>query len=212
MDPVCIIAGAGEYFGQAIEPRPEDYVIAADAGFLRLRAMGVRIDEVIGDFDSAGCRPDHPRVRQLPVEKDDTDTLYALRVGVSMGFGQFRIYGGTGGRLDHTLANIQCLDWLARQGLRGWLYGDGCVLTVVRGGEIAFDAPAGRVFSAFALGGEAQGVTISGLKYAVDNAVITGDFPIGVSNETTGRRARVSVQQGALLLYLPDEAQILSTR
>ena len=209
MDPVCIIAGAGEYFGHVIAPRPGDYVIAADAGFLRLREMGVRIDEVIGDFDSTGRRPDHPHVRQLPVEKDDTDTLYALRVGVSMGFRQFRIYGGTGGRLDHTLANIQCLNWLARQGLRGWLYGDGCVLTALYCGELAFDAPAGRTVSAFALGGDARGVTISGLKYAVGGVTLTGDFPIGVSNETTGRRARVAVEQGALLLYLPDEATIL---
>ena len=205
----CIIAGAGEYYGQVISPKPDDWVIAADGGYARLQEMGVRVDEVIGDFDSLGRRPDHPNVRQLPVEKDDTDTLFALRVGVEKGFRVFRIHGGVGGRLDHTLANIQCLHWLANQGMRGWLYGDGCVLTALRACELSFDAPAGRTVSVFALGGEAAGVTIEGLKYRAENVRLTGDFPIGVSNETLGRPARVIVRRGALLLCLPDEARVM---
>lgn len=209
MNPVCIVAGAGEYFGHAIAPGKADYVIAADGGYLRLREMGVRIDEVIGDFDSLGFLPDHPDVRRLPVEKDDTDMLFALRVGVEKGFREFRIYGGTGGRLDHTLANIQCLNWLARQGLRGWLYGDGCLLTALRGEALSFEAPAGRVVSLFALGGDADGVTIEGLKYEARGLRLTGDFPLGVSNETTGQKARVAVQRGVLLVCLPDDARVL---
>ena len=208
MKPVCIIAGAGEYYGHAISPGPDDYVIAADAGFLRLRERGVRVDEVIGDFDSTGYRPDHPNVVQLPVMKDDTDMLYALRVGIEKGYRTFHLYGGTGGRLDHTLANIQCLHWLARQGMRGFLYGKGCVLTALRGGALSFDAPAGRTVSVFALGERAEGVTISGLKYTTDDACLTCEFPIGVSNETIGQQARISVRKGTVLLYLPDEAEI----
>ena len=207
MEGECVIAGAGEYYGQVISPGPEDYVIAADGGYRRLREMGVRVDQVIGDFDSLGHRPDHPNVVQLPAEKDDTDTLYALRVGVSMGFRVFRIYGGTGGRLDHTLANIQCLSWLAGQGLRGWLYGDGCVLTALRNESLAFDVPAGRTVSVFALGGDAEGVVIEGLKYRAENIRLTGDFPIGVSNEGLGGPARVAVERGTVLLCLPWEAR-----
>lgn len=209
MAGACIIAGAGEYYGRIVSPRPDDWVIAADGGYLRLCHMGVRADEVIGDFDSLGFRPNHPNVQQLPVEKDDTDTLFALRAGVKKGFRIFHIYGGTGGRLDHTLANIQCLAWLAGQGLRGWLYGDGCALTALRNGTMAFEAPAGRTASVFALGGDADGVTIEGLKYTVENIRLTGVFPIGVSNETTGRPARISVRNGALLLVLPDETRVI---
>ena len=208
MKPVCIIAGAGDYFDQPITPGPRDYVIAADAGFLRLRERGVRIDEVIGDFDSTGFVPDHPNLQRLPAEKDDTDMLYALRVGIRRGFREFHLFGGTGGRLDHTLANIQCLAWLARQGMRGFLYGDRCVMVAVHNGEIAFDAPEKRIVSVFALGEEALGVSISGLKYAADDICLSCDFPLGVSNETTGTRARVAVKSGTLLLCLPDGAVI----
>ena len=209
MEPVCIIMGAGEYFGQRIAPAPEDYVIAADGGFARLRAMGARVDEVIGDFDSLGYQPDHPNACRLPVEKDDTDMLAALRRGVARGFHVFRLYGGTGGRLDHTLANIQCLNWLARQGLRGYLFGDGCVFTALFSDAVAFEAPAGRTVSVFALGGDAEGVIIEGLKYAAAGLRLTGDFPLGVSNETIGQRAKIAVRQGSLLLCLPEEARIL---
>jgi len=206
MDPVCIIAGAGEYYGQAINPAPDDYVIAADAGYLRLRERGVRIDEVIGDFDSTGFVPDHPNVRRLPVEKDDTDMLFALRVGVARGLREFHLYGGTGGRLDHTLANIQCLAWLARQGLRGYLYDRDSVVTAIH--NAALEAEGEGVVSVFALGGAAEGVTIGGLRYALDDGRLESDFPLGVSNEFIGRPARIAVKRGTLLVALPDGARI----
>lgn len=208
MERACVIAGAGEYYGRAVSPAPGDYVIAADAGYLHLSGMGVRIDEVIGDFDSTGYRPDHPNVRQLPVEKDDTDMLFALRTGVAKGFRTFRLYGGTGGRLDHTLANIQCLAWLARKGLTGYLYGDGAVLTALHEGEIAFDALDEGIVSVFALGERADGVTIEGLKYTVNGASLTCDFPLGVSNAFIGQAARVAVAHGTLLISFPDGAVI----
>ncbi len=209
MDPVCIISGAGEYYGHAIRPGPADYVIAADGGYLRLRDMGVRIDEVIGDFDSAGFVPDHPRVRRLPVEKDDTDMLYALRVGVGLGFRTFRLYGGAGGRLDHTLANIQCLAWLAAQGKRGYLYGDGQIITALRGDSIAFAARESGVLSVFALGGEASGVTIEGLKYTACGICLTPVFPLGVSNEFVGLPASIEGAEGTIAVCFPDDAVVL---
>lgn len=204
MKPVCIIAGAGDFYENApIAPRPEDYVIAADAGYTALRRMGVRIDEVIGDFDSLLCAPDHPNVRRLPVEKDDTDMLFALRVGLKRGYREFHLYGGVGGRLDHTLANLQCLAWLARQGCRGYLYGDGCVLSAIFNETIRFMPLKDGIFSLFAHGGTAHGVTIRGLKYTLDGADVGCDFPIGVSNAFIGQPAEVSVRDGTLIVAFP---------
>lgn len=204
MKPVCIIAGAGDFYENApIAPRPEDYVIAADAGYTALRRMDVRIDEVIGDFDSLLCAPDHPNVRRLPVEKDDTDMLFALRVGLKRGYREFHLYGGVGGRLDHTLANLQCLAWLARQGCRGYLYGDGCILSAICNETIRFMPLKDGIFSLFAHGGTAHGVTIRGLKYTLDSADVGCDFPIGVSNAFIGQPAEVSVRDGALIVAFP---------
>ena len=209
MKPVCIIAGAGEYFAQPISPKPGDYVIAADGGFLHLRALNVRIDEVIGDFDSTGFLPDHPFVKRLPVEKDDTDMLFALREGLSRGYEEFHLFGGTGGRLDHTLANIQCLVWLARGGKRGYLYGDGYIVTALCGGRLSLGALDSGVVSVLAQDERAEGVCIRGLRYALEDGCLTNDFPIGVSNEFIGRPAEITVRKGVVLVYFPDSAPIL---
>ena len=208
MEPRCIIAGAGEYYGHAIAPRAEDYVIAADAGYLRLREMGVRIDEVIGDFDSTGFTPNHPNLRILPVEKDDTDMLCSLRAGIQRGYREFHLYGGTGGRLDHTLANIQCLAWLARQGLHGCLYGDGALITAVYNDALSLGALDKGTVSVFALGTQAEGVSISDLKYSVNDITLSCDYPLGVSNEFIGLPARIAVRNGSLLIVLPDRAEL----
>ena len=204
MKPICIIVGAGDFYEDLpIDPRDEDFVIAADAGYTALCQRGVRIDEVIGDFDSMGRVPDHPNVHQLPVEKDDTDMLYALRVGLKHGYREFHLYGGVGGRLDHTLANLQCLAWLARQGCHGYLYGDKCILSAICNESLQFKPLKEGIFSLFAHGGTAHGVSIKGLKYTLDNADVNCDFPIGVSNAFIGQPADVSVKDGLLIVSFP---------
>lgn len=208
MKPVCMIVGAGDFYeGSApLSPRSNDYVIAADAGYATLEHLGVRIDEVIGDFDSMGHVPTHPNLQRLPVEKDDTDMLYALRVGLRHGYTSFRLYGGVGGRLDHTLANLQCLAWLAHQGYRGVLYDKDCVITAIHNDALRLKPLKAGVVSVFAQGGTAQGVSLSGLQYELDNAELKSDFPLGVSNALIGRRAEIRVENGTLIVCCPHGA------
>ena len=121
-------------------PAPGDYVIAADRGYDSLMAYGVNPDLVVGDFDSLGEVPNHPNVIQLPAEKDDTDMVFALRQGLDLGYRRFVMLGGVGGRLEHTLGNLQLLDWLASQGAQGFLAGEKTVATAVRSGTLTFPA------------------------------------------------------------------------
>ena len=122
----CMIFSAGTFFGLRQRPGPDDYVIAADAGYLACLVAGVTPDLLLGDFDSLERPKDFPNaIRTAPVEKDDTDTMLAVRAGLEQGCDTFYFYGATGGkRLDHTLANFQTLLWLRRQGARGYIYGD----------------------------------------------------------------------------------------
>ena len=116
-DRICYVVGAMS-LSLALRPfpAPGDYVIAADRGYDSLMAYGVTPDLVVGDFDSLGYAPKHPNVTQLPAEKDDTDMVYALRKGLELGYRRFVLLGGVGGRLEHTLGNLQLLDWLTTQG------------------------------------------------------------------------------------------------
>ena len=134
----CFIFAAGTFYGLRERPGdPGDVVIAADAGYQVCLEVCVKPDLLIGDFDSMEPPADFARVRRLPVEKDDTDTLAAIRAGLEEGCTDFLIYGGTGGkRLDHTLANLQSLLFLRRRGARGFLYGDDFLWTVIENEDL----------------------------------------------------------------------------
>ena len=197
---ICYIVGAMSLTpGLCPHPAPGDYVIAADRGFDSLLAYGVMPDLAVGDFDSLGHQPNHPNVIRLPAEKDDTDMVFALRKGLEQGYRRFLLLGGVGGRLEHTLANLQALSWLTAQGARGVLAGEGTVATVLRDERMTFPAGLTGFWSAFCLSGKAEGVTLRNLKYELTNYTISADFPLGVSNEFLEEPAQVSVRKGALL-------------
>lgn len=197
----CFIFAAGTFYGLRERPDiPGDLVIAADAGYRICLREKIVPDLLLGDFDSMEPPADAAHICRLPVEKDDTDTLAALRVGLERGCTDFLIYGGTGGkRLDHTLANLQSLLFLRRRGGRGWLYGDDFLWTVIENGSITVQRTVEwGLLSVFCLGDRAEGVNEAGVQYPLENAVLGPDFPIGVSNHILDPAARISVGRGAL--------------
>jgi thiamine pyrophosphokinase len=179
-------------------------VIAADGGFEHLASQNIQADLVIGDFDSLGAPPPAVNAVVLPQEKDDTDMMAALQAGWAKGYRTFHIYGGTGGRFDHTMANIQCLAYLANIGAKGFLFDRGTVITAVHDGCICFPAEAEGILSVFALTDIASGVTEEGLKYLLNNATLRNIYPVGVSNEFIGAPSRISVASGMLLVIYPQ--------
>ena len=122
----CYIFGAGDFDGLEERPGAEDYVIAADGGYTACRRAGVEPQLLLGDFDSLAEVPALPHVERVPVEKDDTDMMLAIKRGLERGETLFHLYGGMGGqRTDHTVANLQALLYLADHGAEGWLHGRG---------------------------------------------------------------------------------------
>ena len=200
----CYIVGALECAAD-IDRRPEDLVIACDGGLKNLERAGIKPDLITGDFDSLGYVPEGENVISLPRRKDDTDMLFAVREGLRRGYESFEIYGAVGGRTDHTAANIQTLIAISKAGGRGVLIGCGERMTVIRD-SITFPADMSGYISVFAVGGNAEGVSIKGLEYTLENAVLTPDFPVGVSNEFCGKAAEISVESGFLLIIWFDKS------
>ncbi len=204
MENLCVIFGAGETF----EPRKafgkSDLIVAADGGYRIAKALGFSVDAVIGDFDS-GEAPDDAEafVIKLNRDKADTDMLAAVKFGLRRGYKTFVLYGGTGGRLDHTVANIAVLSYLNAFGAHGYLIERDAVATVIADEKFTLPKTARGTVSVFAYGGAAEGVTLKGLSYELDNAELTPDFPIGVSNATKDARAEISVKHGSLLIFFP---------
>lgn len=136
----CYIFGAGGFYGLPQRPAAGDTVIAADGGWRICRRENITPDLLLGDFDSLHTMPDFARIRRVPVEKDDTDMMLAIKEGLGRGETEFHLYGGMGGRTDHTIANLQGLLYLADHGARGWLYGDRERFTAIRDGSITLPA------------------------------------------------------------------------
>jgi len=195
----CYIAGAGEFSGSE-PPARDDFIIAADGGYAELARRGIIPDLVVGDFDSLTDVPRHPNIVRIAAEKDDTDMMLAVKYGFERGCGSFVIDGGLGGRLDHTLANIQLLAYIAQKGARGVLTGRDICVTAVSNGALRFEKGACGYISVFCAGGAASGVTLTGLKYPLNDAVLKYDYPLGVSNEFTGAPAAVEVRAGTLII------------
>ena len=198
---VCYIVGAGGCPPlDNIRINEGDTVIAADAGLRYLRAAGINPDSVIGDFDSLGSVPEGGKVTVLPAEKDVTDMYAAADAGVAAGYTEFKFYGWAGGRLDHTLANIQLCASLVERGYRADFVAEKQILTALHCGEMRFDKSHKGYISVFAFSDECLGVTLKGLKYTLDNATLSSRFPLGVSNEFTGTDSLVKVSQGTLIV------------
>ncbi|MBQ0038463.1 MAG: thiamine diphosphokinase [Clostridiales bacterium] len=202
----CYIFGAGSFYGLNRRPQPEDYVIAADGGWRACCQAEVTPNLLLGDFDSLEQIPVFDNIHRVPVEKDDTDMMLAVKQGLAKGETEFHLYGGMGGsRTDHTIANLQTLAYLARRGAVGWLYGNGEQYTAICNGSMTFPARARGILSVFCLGTDAEGVAIEGGQYTLQDAVLTAEFPLGVSNHFVGQAITVSVRSGLLLLGLHEE-------
>lgn len=199
----CVIIGGAEIrdadrIREAL--REDDYCIYCDCGLRHREALGREPDLIVGDFDSHE-NPHLPvETLVLPREKDDTDTVFAVKEAIRRGFTDFLLLGVIGARLDHSLGNVAILFYLAERGLHGLILDDYSEMEAVGkdGAEIAPDFP---YFSLLNVTGRAKGVFVKDAKYPLRNAEITPAYPYGISNEPLpGRTAQVRVEDGELLL------------
>lgn len=210
----CFIAGAGSFDGMSIRPQEDDLIIAADGGYEYLKNMNIEPHVLIGDFDSLEIVPEHRHlIRHSPI-KDDTDMALAAAYAMELGYRRFFLYGGLGGRLDHTIANLQLLTGMSKNGMEAYLIGEGIILTAISGKkeeltgyseEISFDANASGMISVFSMGDSARGIWEKGLKYELSDAVMTNDKTLGVSNEFLGCESSVSVGEGTILIMWDEK-------
>jgi len=202
MHGICRIFGAGEPGGPSFVPQEADILIAADGGYLRLRELGLMADVILGDFDSA---PNPGQGIALNPIKDETDMQAAVNYARTLGCRRFHIYGGLGGRLSHTLANIQMLAALSQVGCEVTLFGRNCTVTAITDGQMTFPAAQEGYLSVFAHSECCTGVYESGLKYRLDDATLRNGFALGVSNEFIGENSCVGVKSGTLILMIEEK-------
>ncbi len=199
MKKLCAIISGGEP-DDLTGIHEADFIIACDRGYAYAKEAGIRPDLLVGDFDSyRGALDKSVPVLDLPVEKDDTDTMAAVRWAVSEGFSELRLYCALGGRLDHLMGNIQALSFACERGVKASLLGRAARLYFLKNDAVAIPPLPGYSLSVLALTDRVEHVCISGVKYPLQDALVTNTFPIGISNEWEGT-ANISCGNGILLV------------
>lgn len=202
----CVIIGGasiGDYGTVSAKLRQDDYMIYCDCGLRHMDGLGAEPDLIVGDFDSYSNPEFDTETIVLPCEKDDTDTVFAVKEALRRGFEDFLLIGVVGERLDHTLGNVSILLMLDSEGKVGTIIDDYSEMEIVsdRCGKPCIIDDSYVYFSLINISGTARGVTIRGAKYPLENAEITCEYQYGVSNEVLlGCTAEVSVGEGRLLL------------
>ena len=202
MKRCVIVGGAGINNYDYIRSRlhVDDYIVFCDSGLRHLEPLQVKPSLIVGDFDSH----DNPHLDVetivLPFEKDDTDTVFAVKEAIKRGFDDFLLIGVVGARLDHTLGNVSILLYLDSIGKKGTIIDDYSEMEIVSN-EPAYIEDSYAFFSLLNVSGTAKGITIENAKYLLNNAEITCEYQYGVSNEVLpGKTAKVSILEGKLLL------------
>lgn len=199
----CVIVGGadiGRYERIRARLREDDFYICCDSGLKHRERLGITPDLIVGDFDShANPRLDIETI-VLPREKDDTDTVFAVKEALKRGFQDFLLIGVVGGRLDHTLGNVSLLLMLDARGIRAAALDDWSEMEVVSGKTVRIEDRY-PYFSLLNISGTARGITIRNAKFPLSHAEITCEYQYGISNEVLpGMAAEVSVETGRLLL------------
>lgn len=205
MSEFClIISGAPEcYFPLSFTKA--DFVIACDAGYVHAQRAEIVPDVLIGDFDSyKGELPGGPEIIRTKPEKDDTDTMMALKLAIKRGYRRIMLVGALGGRVDHMLANISLIAFAATKGADLQIVDGHHQIFAVRNGKRRVPKSSWRNLSVFAFDTECTGVTLRGVKYPLEGATLTNTFALGVSNEFTEDVAEISVESGILIVVLSD--------
>ncbi len=183
----------------------ESLVICADGGYDQALKNGIRPDVVLGDFDSVKARNFHDQdfeVITYPAEKDATDTMLAAEEALKRGCRHIDIYGGLGGRMDHTVANVFTLNYIGRHGGIGRLYDEKNEIFMLFESYLEVRRRPGWKISLLPFSERCEGVYISGVKYPLENASLKRDSTLGVSNEFLEKTARIRVKKGSIMIIL----------
>lgn len=182
------------------------HVLCTDGAAAKARELGIVPDAIIGDMDSIHAGDllfmEQRRVKlyQHPSEKDFTDTFLALELAEKNQWNHVTLWGGTGGRLDHTLANLFGAITFVRKGMRLVFDGPDLTIYMIRD-HLAIDGDTGDTVSLFPMGEKVTGVNLIGFKYPLKNAILEPGLPIGISNVLLEKEGRISIDSGILAVF-----------
>lgn len=209
----AIIVGASRIIDSSfLDGIGNTFLVAADGGYLECLKHQIEPDILIGDFDTLDyTKKKKPKslIKLNPI-KDDTDTFYAVKLLLEKGFDEIHLYGCLGGKIEHTIGNIQILSYLKDRKIKAYLHSedDRNVLFMLEEESFTFKTRKEGMLSIFSYTDKAENVTIKNLKYNIENTELTSSIPLGISNEfiDCNQNGFISVGKGRLLIIAPKDS------
>ena len=206
MKGVLFAGGSVKDYSAAKEAvKNADFVVCADSGILHAEKINVVPDVWIGDLDSVDERHSCGEFVKLPTEKDDTDTMSAARILIEKGVRSVRMFGCTGTRLDHTYANLFVLKFFLDNGVNATIQDENNKISLLPSGKHVLKAEDGCFLSLLPYCSDVKGLTISGVKYPLNNYSLCDNFPLGVSNQITDDFCEIEFAEGVLAVFLSHD-------
>ncbi|MBR6403605.1 MAG: thiamine diphosphokinase [Eubacterium sp.] len=210
----CLIIAGGEvdrsFLRQIYDSMDDAYVIGADKGVIYASEAGIKIDKAIGDFDSVSTE-EKIRISELydtellVPEKDDTDTEHALRYAMSKRPEEIIMMGCTGSRLDHTFSSVRILKSACDEGISAYIQDKTNRIRVAKGEvRINKEDAFGKYISIIPYGDKAEGITLRGFKYPLENYTMPAERGLGISNEIIADEAYIYSDDHLIIMETID--------
>lgn len=200
----CYIFAGGEFDGFFDQIKKEDYIIGADKGYTYIKKIGLEADEIIGDFDSSK-EPYFLNKTKLKPEKDETDLYAAINIAIKKGYKKIIIYGGLGGRISHTIANIKIMEEFKKEGIDIELKNKNQRLFVIDKNFVEKKQIKNTYISIFALSEKIENLNLINLKYELKNFTLKNHMHLGVSNEPIGKEFKIEFDKGIVLVIYENK-------
>lgn len=208
-----IIVGANEIEDTSFIKKEKErgsFLVACDGGYRCFMKENIIPDLFVGDYDTFKEKDlvTAKNIISLNTIKDDTDVFFAIKKLIKENYKEFHLYGCLGGKIEHTIANIQLLYFLINHNCKGYLYSSDnrTIVHMIKNSCIRLNPINALHFSVFSYNKLASGVSETGFKYEINDITLRNDTPLGVSNEFVGKEGSISVKDGILLLVLPIES------
>lgn len=194
------------FLKKTIDKKNYDYIICADGGANFLYKIKVVPDYILGDLDSLELKAKNyfkekgVSFKKFPERKNETDAQLCIHLAKGLGVVDIDLLGALGGRIDHTVANINLMYYIKKLGLNPVIKNNKEDLHMIESEYIDIFGKKGDTISVLPVNGDSTGITLEGLEYPLKDATIEYGDPIGISNVMESDKCRITVEKGTLLI------------
>ncbi len=207
---ICILLNGEvkdyDYINKIVATGSYDYIICSDGGANHAYNMNIVPDYIIGDLDSINkniieyYKNKSVKFEKFPTKKNETDTELCIELSDKLKAKEIHLIGALGGRIDHTIANINLLYYIRKRGIKAKIISEKEEIYIAIEEEVTIDGKIGDTISILPIKNDAKGVTLKNLEYPLEDYNMEFSRPLGISNVMTDSNCNIKVNEGSIII------------